>query len=87
MRATRTVTVSLPPTLAKQADRAARAEGRSRSEVFREALRQYLARGDRWERIFSYSEQVARRSGLTERRVSDTVKEARRSRRRGASRG
>lgn len=83
MRPSRTVTVSLPPQLAREVDRAARSEGRSRSEMFREALRQYLARRDRWERIFRYGEQVARGASLKEKGVAAVVKQARRSRRRG----
>lgn len=86
MRPSRTVTVSLPPELAREIDRAARSEKRSRSEMFREALRQYLARRDRWERIFSYGERAAARSGITEKKIAGVVKAARRSRR-GARRG
>lgn len=85
MRPSRTVTVSLSPELAKRADRAARAEGRSRSEIFREALRQYLTRQDRWDRIFSYGEEAGRRAGATEETVIEAVKSRRADRgRRGA---
>lgn len=76
----RTVTISLPPQLAKQVDRVARSEGRSRSELFREALRQYLARRERWERIFAYGEEVGRRRGVSEDDVIRTVKARRRAR-------
>ena len=81
MRPSRTVTVSLPSELAREVDRVARAERRSRSEMFREALRQYLTRKDRWEEIFSYGEETARRSGLKEKDVVEVVQAARRSRR------
>ena len=81
MRPSRTVTVSLPSELAREVDRVARAERRSRSEMFREALRQYLTRKDRWEEIFSYGEESARRSGLKEKDVVEVVQAARRSRR------
>ncbi|MFA5787232.1 MAG: ribbon-helix-helix protein, CopG family [Actinomycetota bacterium] len=86
MRPSRTVTVSLPPDLAREVDKAARSEGRSRSEMFREALRQYLARLDRWERIFAYGEQVAARTGLTEEGVARVVKARRRAAGRGSRR-
>lgn len=86
MRPSRTVTVSLPPELAREVDRVARSERRSRSEMFREALRQYLTRRDRWERIFSYGEEAARRSRIGEEDVAGIVKAARR-RRRSSPRG
>src|SRR5487761_1388825 len=41
MRTTDTLTISLPPELAGEVDRLARQEGRTRSELFREAFRQY----------------------------------------------
>jgi Arc/MetJ-type ribon-helix-helix transcriptional regulator len=43
MRATATFTVSLPPAMAKQVERAMRKEHRTRSELVREALRVYLS--------------------------------------------
>jgi len=80
MRPTRTVTISLPPELARRVDRVARAEGRSRSELFREALRQYLERQERWKRIFASGEQVARDLAIDEADVLKAVKDRRRSR-------
>jgi|SRR6266566_1110762 len=43
MRETSTFTVSLPPAMAKEVDRAMKAEHRTRSELVREALRVYLS--------------------------------------------
>ena len=80
MRPARTVTISLPPELARRAEQAARTEGRSRSELFREALRQYLDRRDRWERIFAAGEQAAARIGVREEDVTAAVGERRRGR-------
>lgn len=80
MRPSQTVTVSLPPDLAREVDRAAREEGRSRSEVFREALRHYLGRHDRWERIFRYGQDAAGQAGVSAGDVDDIVKASRRSR-------
>lgn len=81
MGAQRTVTISLPPALAREVDRIARAEGRSRSELFREAVRQYAARLERWERIFAYGRRAAKKLGLTEDDVVGMVKEYRREKR------
>jgi predicted transcriptional regulator len=76
----RTVTVSLPPELAKRVDRAAKAEGRTRSELFRQALQQYLAASERWNRIFEYGEEAAGRTGATDGSILRTV-ETKRQRR------
>jgi Arc/MetJ-type ribon-helix-helix transcriptional regulator len=43
MRETTTFTVSLPPAMAKEIERAMKAEHRTRSELVREALRIYLS--------------------------------------------
>ncbi len=43
MRETTTVTISLPPAMAKQVEQAMKAEHRTRSELIREALRVYLS--------------------------------------------
>ena len=86
MRPSRTVTVSLPPELAQEVDRAARKEGRSRSEMFREALRQYLGRRERWDRIFKLGEAAAQNLNVTEQDVTAAVKARRRSRIRKARR-
>lgn len=80
MAATRTVTISLPPALAREVDRVARAERRSRSELLREAFRQYVARLERWERIFAAGARTARRTRASEADVLRAVEE-RRSRR------
>ncbi len=80
MRASRTFTISLPPELARRVDRAARSEGRSRSELFREAVRQYLERRERWNRIFEYGEERSGALGLDERDVLKAVETRRRSR-------
>ena len=79
MSGQRTVTISLPPELAKRVDAVADQEGRSRSELFREALRQYLERQDRWDRIFTLGEDTARRSGLDEAAVLKAVRSSRRA--------
>lgn len=79
----RTVTISLPPDLAAQIDAVAAAEGRSRSELFREAARQYLRRQERWEKIFAYGERAASRAGISsDEQVAEVVTERRRAARR-----
>src|SRR5262249_43111704 len=43
-RTSRPITISLPPEMVERMDRAQEAEHRTRSELVREALREYLAR-------------------------------------------
>lgn len=76
----RTFTISLPPQLARQVDKQATAEGRTRSELFREAVRQYISRRERWNQIFAYGEAVASRRGLTEEDTDRAVAEVRNKR-------
>lgn len=77
MTTPRTFTISLPPKLARQVDQQATAEGRTRSELFREAVRQYIARRDRWNQIFDYGERVAAERGLSAEDVDRAVTEGR----------
>lgn len=80
MATPRTFTISLPPKLARQVDKQAAAEGRTRSELFREAVRQYIARRDRWNQIFAYGERVAAERAVAEEDVARAVAEERRLR-------
>lgn len=75
----RTVTISLPPAVASDVDRLARSERRTRSELLREAFRQYAARADRLERAFEMGERAARRLRVREDDVPRIVREYRRS--------
>ncbi len=62
-RTTTTVTFSLPPELAAGLDRLAGREGRSRSELVREALRRYIDAAQ-WRRSLEYGERRARELGI-----------------------
>jgi CopG family transcriptional regulator/antitoxin EndoAI len=63
VRATKLITISLPADLLDETQRAARQEDRSRSELIREALRQYLA-SRRWQRLRRWGTETADRLGL-----------------------
>ncbi|MCA1695200.1 MAG: ribbon-helix-helix domain-containing protein [Actinobacteria bacterium] len=80
MATPRTFTISLPPKLARQVDKQATAEGRTRSELFREAVRQYIARRDRWNQIFDFGEGVAMERALNADDVDQAVGEERNKR-------
>ena len=81
MRTTDTLTISLPPELAGEVDRLARQEGRTRSELFREAFRQYAERRRRWEQLFAYGETRAATGSLAEEAIATAVKRRRQARR------
>ena len=60
-RTTKTITISLPPEMESEVQEIMRAEGRTRSELFREALRRYVE---------------ARRLSLLSREISRKAAEA-----------
>jgi len=76
MRATKLIKISLPAGLLDKTQRLARQEDRSRSELIREALRQYLA-SRRWHRLRRWGAETADSLGLKSgedlQRLLDTV--------------
>lgn len=81
MRATKLITISLPAELLNETRRVARQEDQSRSELIREALRQYLA-SRRWQRLRRWGGETADRLGLKSeadlQRLLDKVRAGRR---------
>lgn len=81
MRTTKPITVSLPGDLLRETQRVAQEESRTRSELIRDALRQYLA-SRRWQRLRQWGAETAERLGLkTEadlQRLLDQVRAGRR---------
>lgn len=63
MRTTKPITISLPAPLVREAERAAREESRTRSDLVRDALQQYLA-SRRWQRLRRWGSETAQRLGL-----------------------
>lgn len=63
MRTTRTWTVSLPPGLLREAERTAKEENRTKSELVREALRMYLEER-RWRKLQQKTALRARALGI-----------------------
>lgn len=76
MRTSKLVTISLLPELLEEVERLAKAEKRTRSELFREAIRRYLE-DKKWERIYRYGRLKAQELGLTELDVERLVDEYR----------
>jgi CopG family transcriptional regulator/antitoxin EndoAI len=79
MRTTKVLSLSLPPDLVREADRVAKEEGRTKSELFREALRRYVEER-RWRGLQRYGAERARKARVTESGVDRVVQEFRRGR-------
>jgi CopG family transcriptional regulator/antitoxin EndoAI len=79
----KTVTVNLAfrKALLAQIDAEAKRESRSRSELIREAARQYVQRQRRWEQVFALADDIVERRGLTEADVRREISLARSARR------
>jgi len=81
----RILSLSIPPGLLRQAERIAKEEGRTKSELFREALRRYVEER-RWRALQRYGADQLRRLGLTTANLDRAVEESRRSSGRAARR-
>ena len=64
-RQTRIINMSLEENLYSEVDRLAREHGTSRSQVLREALKQYVIAETRWREVLSVGEASAARSGVS----------------------
>ena len=71
-RVTKTVTLSLPPEMDKKISALLKKEGRTRSELFREAIRRYMEERE-WKEITRYGRLRAKEKGITEDQVEDIV--------------
>ena len=77
LRTTKLITISLPPELLKKIEKLARKENRTRSEFFRETVRQYLTK-EEWRDLNLYARSVAGKAGIkTEEDVDRLVNESR----------
>jgi CopG family transcriptional regulator/antitoxin EndoAI len=72
VRTTKTVTLSLPPEMVDKIDELMKEEGRTRSELLREALRRY-AEEQEMKKIYRYGEIKAREKGITEDQIEDMI--------------
>lgn len=69
MRTAKTVSITLPPELLEKAQEAARTEHRTVSELFREALRRYLAAAappdQEWQALLRRTREAGRALGVS----------------------
>ena len=81
MRTTKIQTISLPPEIVKQIEKIIKEEGMTKSELFREALREYI-RKRRWEKIREYGARKAAELGVKEEDVERLIDEDRHKKKR-----
>lgn len=80
MRTTKTLSITLPPEMLTRAERIARKEHRTMSELIREALRHYERR-NWWDEMNTYGAKSAARTGVkTEEDVVAAVRILRKER-------
>ena len=65
VRTSKLITISLLPDLLQEAEKLAKEENRSRSDLFREAIRRYIE-DKKWERLYRYGRIKAKEQGLSE---------------------
>ena len=70
---TQIINISLPTKLLDLADEVAEKEARSRSELFREAIRSYVLRKSQWKELFSYGENQAKKLKVKEKDVEQII--------------
>ena len=63
-RTTKTITISLPPQMADQVEQVMQEEGRTKSELLREALRRYMQERQ-WQGLKRYAATKAKARGIT----------------------
>jgi CopG family transcriptional regulator/antitoxin EndoAI len=71
-RTTKVITLSLPPEMVDKIEELTKEEGRTRSELLREALRRY-AEEQEMKKIYHYGEIKARQRGITEDQIEDMI--------------
>lgn len=76
MRTTKNISITIPPSLLKQATAIAKKEGRTQSELVREAIRRYI-RAQEWQEIRALGTATARRLGITPQDIPRLIKKFR----------
>lgn len=71
-RISKVTTLSLPPKMVVEADKIAKEENRTRSELFREALKLYFEQR-RWQKIRGWGEDSARKKNIKEKDINDLI--------------
>lgn len=72
MRTTKVMTLSLPPDMVKEVENLVKEENRTKSELFREALRKYI-NDKRWLQIRQWGLKTAQELGLSDEEEVDRL--------------
>lgn len=75
-RISKVTTLSLPPKMVAEANKIAKEENRTKSELFREALRLYIEMR-RWQKIRKWGEETVREKDIKEKDVDDLINDVR----------
>ena len=73
---TKSITFSIPPDMAVRVDEVMKEQGRSRSDLLREALRRYIEECE-WRQVLRYGERRARELDISAEQVAPFVEEYR----------
>lgn len=76
MRTTKNISITLPPSLLREAEKIAKDEGRTQSELFREALRHYVWKAQ-FRRLQEYGTAQSKKLGLKPSDVPRLIQEYR----------
>ncbi|HBA82896.1 MAG TPA: CopG family transcriptional regulator [Verrucomicrobia bacterium] len=76
-----TVNISFQDALLKEIDAEAKKESRSRSELLREAARNYVQKQKKWERLFALGDGLSRRNKLKPEDVNGAIRSVRKQKR------
>jgi metal-responsive CopG/Arc/MetJ family transcriptional regulator len=71
------INISIPASLLNLVDKVAQKEARSRSELFREAVRSYVLRKAQWDKLFSYAQKQTKKMKIKEKDVEKLITEYR----------
>ena len=76
-----TVNISFNKDLLEQIDQIAKEESRSRSELIREAARNYIENKRKWKKIFEFGEKQAAKRHISEKDILNEIEAERKQRR------
>ncbi|MEE8329272.1 MAG: ribbon-helix-helix domain-containing protein [Thermodesulfovibrionia bacterium] len=80
MRTTKLLTLSLPPEMLKKVEQLVKEENKTKSELFREALRRYIS-DKRWQQIRQWGLKTSQELGVsTEEEVDELIHQYRKTR-------
>ena len=70
---TKIINISIPRSLLSEADKLAKTEYRTRSELFREALRGYLLARANLNAIYGYGARQAKKQNITSKNINQEI--------------